>query len=178
MQVGLAAFIQGWRWVPGACLTCCRACLSSPMRQAGLGRGTRHLLCRGAPAGRAQQSLQAGWSQSERGTRSLCCLSSQVVFDSEGEDGPLPVASVARVILVQKPLGQGCGYRTRGRAEGRRAPFPPFCLRKAAPLSGRTVSCQLEKPVCPPRRRMPRPAHGEWPVGRLCLGFIRSANIY
>lgn len=48
--------------------------------------------------------------------------------------GPLPVASVVSwFVLVQKPLGQGCGYRTRGRVEGRRAPFPPFCLRKGPP---------------------------------------------
>ena len=48
--------------------------------------------------------------------------------------GPLPIASVVSwFVLVQKPLGRGCGYRARGRVGGRRAPSPPSCLRKGPP---------------------------------------------
>lgn len=65
-----------------------------------------------------------------------------------------------------------------GSAEARlSSPLPPW--QGGLPLSsGHAFSCKLGKPVCSSGRRMSCPAHGEWPVGRLCLGFIGSANIY
>lgn len=101
-------------------------------------------------------------------------------FDSEGEDGPLANSKCCFLVCpCSETPRTGLWLQGEGKGWGQESPIPSLLSEEGAtPLSGRTISCQLEKPVCPPGRRMPRPAHGEWPVGRLCLGFVRSANIY
>ena len=91
--------------------------LSPPVRQAGLGRGTRHLLCRarGVPAGRARVSVNEVIVLSEFSGG----------FDSEGEDGPLAHSKCCFLVCpCSETPRTGLWLQGEGKGRGQESPIP------------------------------------------------------